>query len=130
MIATLVTLFFVAMGAVVAVGVFRAILRVWLDHRIKLSLLERLDSNPALLESCPDIRTLLESGAAPGASRPQQDYAWTGLFLIFSGVACIIFARILAVGTVAVGLYYGGGLCVWVGIVLGIVGLVIRSLKR
>ncbi len=110
-------------------GVLRSVLRIVLDHKLKLALLEKLERNPALLESARDIADLVVQDTRQ-AARTRQDYAITGLALLVIGVGCVLTAKILGVGRVAVGAYYGGALCIWAGLILGTVGVVIRRLSR
>ncbi|MBI3118376.1 MAG: hypothetical protein HYZ00_06805, partial [Candidatus Hydrogenedentes bacterium] len=42
-------------------GLFRNLVRLWLDHRVKMALLEKLEHRPDLVNSVQDLQSLLES---------------------------------------------------------------------
>ena len=111
-------------------GVFRSLGRIWLDHSIRLALLEKVEQKPQLLESLHELEEVL-AGFPEGYRFPsRQDYRLTGVILAGIGLACTLGGRSLRVGTLAVGLYVGGLTCVGLGVALFLVGLLIRGLAR
>lgn len=119
-----------AVIAAVAYGVMRALGRIWLDHRVKLALLEKLQDKPEVLESFQEIQGIL-AGVSTGDSHPhRQDFTVTGILLSLIGIACAIIGRCWGVGALAVGVHVGGWVCIVLGIVLAFLGLLIRWLSR
>ena len=111
-------------------SVLYAILRAWLDYRMRMALLDKLDHNPGLLEASVDLQSVIAQQTSPSSSRPRQDFALTGLMIVAIGIGCILFGRLLRVGDVAVGTYLGGFVCLLVGIVLALLGAVVKVLSR
>ncbi len=111
-------------------GVLYAILRAWLDYRVKMKLLEKLETNPNLLHGEQRLVQMLTADHGSAPRKPRQDYALTGLLIAAIGVGCILFGRMLRVGDVAVGTYLGGVLCLLLGLVLAGLGAVIKVLSR
>lgn len=114
----------------VTFGVARALLRVWLDHRLKLALLEKYESHPELFDSADEIATLSAQRDQLEKVPQRQDYTVTGIILTLMGVCCILAGRVIGVGKLAVGIYTGGFICVVLGILMGLVGLLIRALAK
>jgi hypothetical protein len=111
-------------------GVLYAILRAWLDYRVKMKVLETLDADPNLLRGDDRLAEVLTTDATPDLPKPRQDYALTGLLIAAIGIGCILFGRLLRVGDVAVGTYLGGVLCLLLGLVMAGLGAVIKVLSR
>jgi len=121
----------VAVAAALLYGVFRSLGRIWLDHSIRLALLEKVEHKPQLLESLHELEQVLAAGFPEGYRFPsRQDYRLTGVILAGIGLACALGGRSLRVGTLAVGLYVGGLTCVGLGVALFLIGLLIRRLAR
>jgi hypothetical protein len=119
-----------AVIAAVAYGVMRALGRIWLDHRVKLALLEKLQDKPEVLESFQEIQGIL-AGVSTGNVNPnRQDFTVTGIFLSLIGIACAIIGWSWGVGTLAVGIHVGGWVCIVLGMALASLGLLIRWLSR
>lgn len=119
----------VVVMAAVTYGIARALGHIWLDHRIKLALLDRLQAKPELIESYAEVQRIL-AGVPDGRTGRHQDYAVTGVILAAIGVACVVGGQSLGVGRLAVGLYIGGWVCIVLGVVLALIGLFIRRLAR
>ena len=117
-------------SAAVTYGIFRALGRVWLEHRVRLALLEKVQEKPELMESYRELQAILV-GLTEG-SRPEkrQNYTLTGAILALIGLACTLIGRDLGVGRLAVGVYIGGMTCICLGIVLAFMGLLIRLMSR
>lgn len=102
----------------------------WLDHRVKLTLLEMLEKKPELLRSYHELEDLMEnSQPESGPGRP-LDLALTGTLLAVIGVVCVVLYTSFGNGRWAVGGYWGGVACVVLGFIVAVVGLVIRWLGR
>lgn len=106
-----------------------SLIGLWLEHRARVRFLEKLEENPDLVSRLDDVRSVL-AGPTPSARAQRQDYALTGLLLTAIGVACIVAGKMLRVGQMAVGVHLGGIVCVAIGILLGLLGLLIRAMSR
>ena len=125
----LVILPFALVLAVLLYGILRVFGRIWLEHRVRLALLERIDKKPELIESVQGLMNLM--GAAEPFSRgTRQDYAVTGILLSIIGGGCCGVGWMLHSGKLAVGIYAGGWMCVFLGLVLFMIGLFVRKLLR
>lgn len=111
-------------------GIGQTMLRAWLDYRVRLAFLDKLEQNPALLGGKPDFGALLTGLTANTSGGQHQNYALTGLFLAVIGVACAVAGRLLRSGELAVGVYLGGVLCVVLGLVIALLGFAIRILTK
>jgi hypothetical protein len=116
--------------ATVTYGVVRALGRIWLEHRIKLTILGKLQTKPELLESFQELQDVLTSMPREGNDAGRQDYTVTGVFLALIGIGCVLLGLSWGAGTVAVGVYVGGWICIGIGIILALIGLLIRWLSR
>lgn len=110
-------------------SVLYAILRAWLDYRVRITLLDKVDHNPQLLETSQDLERLVTEQRTDN-TKVRQNYALTGLMIAAIGIGCIVFGRMLRVGDVAVGTYLGGMLCFLLGAVLAALGGLVRILSR
>lgn len=110
--------------------VIRHIGRVWLDHRVKMDLLDKLESRPELLRSFSDLQELLEGGASDPEQTFQFDFMLTGMILAAIGIVCVVLYATVGSGRWAVGAYWGGVICVALGFLMTIVGLLLRFLTR
>lgn len=116
--------------ATVTYGIVRALGRIWLDHRIRLALLDKLQEKPELLESYTELQHIMANGAEGRSGRPHQDYALTGIVLAAIGIVCALAGQGNGAGRLAVGLYAGGWICIALGLILTLVGIFIRRLAR
>lgn len=115
---------------VVVYGIFRMVGRVWLERSIRLALLERIEEKPELVDKVPDILEAL-TGLPDKAPLPtKQDFTLTGVILAGIGLVCALIGRSMKEGTFAVGLYTGGMICVGLGVLLAIFGLIVRWVAR
>ncbi len=109
---------------------FRAIGRVWINYRVRLALLERLENSPDLVDEVPQIRELFDDENKEVIERYPVDFVFTGVFLVIMGLICVIFDFLLGTGQVAVGAYWGGVICSGLGFVITLLGLFLRFLSR
>jgi hypothetical protein len=116
--------------ATVTYGVVRALGRIWLDHRIRLALLDKLQEKPELLESYTELQRILANLPEGRAGRPRQDYALTGVVLAAIGIGCAVAGQCSGAGRLAVGLYVGGWICIVLGVILALIGIFIRRIAR
>lgn len=113
-----------------AYGVVQVLVRAWLEYRVRLAFLDKLERNPALLGPQADLSKVIGGlSAATGDSR-RQNYALTGLILAGIGIACAIGGRLLRSGDLAVGIYLGGILCVFLGLIIALLGFVVRVMTK
>lgn len=110
-------------------GIVRVFGRIWLEHRVRLALLEKIEKRPDLVESVQGLMDLMGS-TEPFSSRARQDYAVTGVLLAAIGAGCCAAGWMLHSGKLAVGIYAGGWVCVFLGLILFTVGLFVRKLLR
>jgi hypothetical protein len=108
-----------------AYGLVQAFVGAWRAYRGRLETLRRLETNPQLLESEPEIMETLDKGEGE-----RTNYVVAGLALTGLSLACLVSGRVMGFGQVAVGLYLGGFLGVGIGILLVLLGLVILSIAR
>jgi hypothetical protein len=110
-------------------GVARSITGAWLNYRVKLELLKKLERNPELVNSPAEVQNLYER-LAPDPRMGPQDYTVTGIVLAVIGGACIGVGLWLRFGQIAAGTYWGGIICVIIGALLALLGLFVRFLRR
>lgn len=120
----------VAAAITLAYIILREMTRVWLDHRVKMALLERLEHKPELLYSFKELQDLLDDRPAPVAQNSKADLTQTGVFLAIIGLVSVILYGLVGRSQWAVGAYFGGVACVVIGFILTTVGLVARILRR
>lgn len=111
-------------------GVARSLLRVWLEHRLKLALLEKFEQHPGLFDSSDEVMDLLAKQEAIAKTQNVQDYTLTGLILALIGLGSVAAGRILEIGNIAVGIYIGGFVCIVLGVLIGLMGILFRSLRK
>jgi hypothetical protein len=113
-----------------AYGVVQVLVRAWLDYRVRIAFLDKLERNPALLGPQADLSKVIGGlSVATGDSR-RQNYVLTGLILAGIGIACAIGGRLLRSGDLAVGIYLGGILCVFLGLIIALMGFVVRVMTK
>lgn len=71
-------------------SIVRNIVRAWMDHRVKLALLEQLERKPELLRSMDALKDLLDTTPDAETSERQIDYVITGSILAAVGLVCAI----------------------------------------
>lgn len=111
------------------INIVRNIARAWLDHRVKLALLDQLERKPGLLRSFDALQELLDTTPAEGEAKDKIDYLVTGAVLAGIGLLCALLGALFS-GRQAAGVYIGGVICVVLGFMLVMVGLATRFLAR
>ena len=110
--------------------IVREMTRVWLDHRVKMLLLERLEDKPELLYSFDELQELLDDRPPAVEKEKKTDLAVTGLFLTAIGLLFVLVNAFIGRSQWGVGAYFGGVACVVIGFLLTTIGLVVRLLRR
>ena len=107
--------------------VFRSLLRTWIEHRVRMTILERAEQNPEMLKLVEESTSSRNIPSLGHRSR-NADLAITGLILGLMGFFFVLINGLLGRTHWAVGAYFGGVACVVVGFVLAAVGLLARFL--
>lgn len=113
-----------------AYGVVQVLVRAWLDYRVRIAFLDKLERNPALLGSQADPSKVIGGLSTTTGVSHRQNYVLTGLILAGIGIACAIGGRLLRSGDLAVGIYLGGILCVLLGLIIALLGFVVRVMTK
>ncbi|MCC6143424.1 MAG: hypothetical protein IT368_06430 [Candidatus Hydrogenedentes bacterium] len=121
---------FIIVVVALSVTVIRKITAVWIEHRVKMALLEKVEHNPELIQSFNELQELLTTPAEPEETANRQDLALTGVLLSLIGGVTVVIALLAGSGRYAVGAYFGGVACVVLGFVLCLTGLLLRYLSR
>jgi hypothetical protein len=116
--------------ATITYGIVRALGRIWLDHRIRLALLDKLLEKPELIESYTEVQHVVVNAFDGASNRPHQDYALTGIILTAIGVASALLGHGGEAGRISVGLFVGGWICIALGLLLAVIGVFIHRLER
>lgn len=112
--------------AVVVLGITRALVQTWVDHRVRLVLLESLERQPEADIAAAQMLENLERVS----QRRRHDYVLTGVILAVLGLASTSYGRFMGIGRLAVGMYIGGMICVGLGFALALVGILIQYLAN
>lgn len=110
--------------------IVRTMGRLWLDHRVKLALLEKLEKKPELLTSFEELQELLDNSDVLEPPKRQADLLLTGILLALAGAICAVIFANVGRGQTAVGAYIGGVACVALGFLLTVAGLIVRIMAR
>jgi hypothetical protein len=113
-----------------AQSIVRNLARAYLEHRVKLALLEMLERKPELLRSNQELEQLLEDTLPASEAQRPLDLVLTGVILAVIGAICAVIYTNIGSGRWAVGAYWGGVACVVLGFLLALVGLVVRWLDH
>ncbi|MDX9972297.1 MAG: hypothetical protein RBU21_04810, partial [FCB group bacterium] len=106
----------------------RSIVTAWLNSRQRLAGQPKLENTPELAGSPGEAQDLF-AGLTKVDSAP-QDYTLIGVALGVIGAGCILAGLNWRIGQLAAGIYWGGMICVFLGALLAMVGLVIRMMAR
>lgn len=107
--------------------IVQKVVRVWLQYRLRMVVLERLERKPELIQQFSEIETLMDDSTEEDQ---KFDFLITGITLVLIGVGCAAFAQIIGSSRWIVGAYVGGISSITLGIMLSIIGIVIRLLAR
>jgi hypothetical protein len=113
-----------------AYGVVQVLVRAWLDYRVRIAFLEKLEKNPALFGAQADLPALMGSLTSTSSGIQRQNFSVTGLILAAIGIFCVVGGRLLRSGELAVGIYLGGVFCVVLGLIIALFGFIIRVMSR
>ena len=108
----------------------RSIGQVWLRHRIRMTLLEQLEKRPELLDQFHDLQEAAIPERPPEPSFWKPDYILTGVILAVLGIVCAVVCAAVGGSRIATAAYFGGVLCVCLGFILAMVGLLLRYLSH
>lgn len=108
----------------------RTIGQVWVRHRVQMTLLERLEERPDLLESMQEVQDIVEEPRHTPSSSIAPDYVLTGVILAGIGIVCAVVFGGLGRSQLATAAYFGGVMCVCLGFILAVVGLLARYLHQ
>lgn len=117
------------LAGIIALGytVVANLLRVWLNHRVRLALLEAAEPRPG---HAGEVDSLVR-GAAPVAGRPPLvDHVTLGVTLAVLGSASALLAWFLGGRSWMAGAFLGGVACIALGFLLTLLGLLMRYLSR
>lgn len=132
MLATLTVILVLLVALTAAVALFSVVFRLWLDYRVRMAVLRKLEVGPQAVRTPADIDGIMASldPAAGQRSEARGDRLYTGLFVVLFGALSVVVGRSLRVGPVAVGLDMGGWTLVALGVALSLFGLVTHWLYR
>ncbi|MBL7645823.1 MAG: hypothetical protein JNK74_06485 [Candidatus Hydrogenedentes bacterium] len=116
----------IALGYVIAAN----LLRVWLKHRLKLALLEKLQHDPSHGETLEELQALLDESASTTGGSVRVDYRILGVTLAALGLLSLLAAWLFGEPEWMTGLYFGGVICLAAGFILALLGLVVRYVER
>jgi len=116
----------IALGYTIAAN----LLRVWLKHRVKLALLEKLQHDPAHTESLEELQALIEENSVGSERAARVDYRVLGLTLAALGMPALLAAWLFGEPEWMTGAYFGGAICVAVGFILALLGVIVGYLER
>ena len=107
----------------------RTIARVWVRHRVQMVLLEKLEERPELLETIQDVQDIVEEEDSR-QSTWKPDFVQTGAILVAIGIASAIGFGVFGRSQMTTAAYFGGVMCVCLGFILAVVGLLARYLTQ
>ncbi len=110
--------------------VFRSLIRAWIDHRVRMAILEKVEHKPELLRAFEELEQAAEPEPADPEETQKADMTLTGVSLTVIGVIFVLVNGVLGKSQWAVGAYFGGVACIVLGFVLCSVGLLVRFLQN
>lgn len=120
----------VTITVVFCYGVGRTFLQLWAVHREKLAILRRYEEDPSAFGSSQEVIEQISEQERRNMRALRQDYTITGTCLAAMGLAAIFAGRLMGYGQTAVGLYIGGIACVGLGVLIAVLGYLVRALMR
>ena len=128
-VSVLILPFLLALAAFLYV-VFRSLVRAWIDHRVRMAILEKVEHKPELLRAFEELEESSPPEPADQPEPPKSDLTLTGVSLTVIGVIFVLVNGVLGKSQWAVGAYFGGVACIVLGFVLCSVGLLVRFLEH
>jgi hypothetical protein len=107
-------------------GVLRGLSAAYGAYRLRASLLQELQRNPDMPPSTTEVYARLQAREVI----PRENHALSGAILMALGVACTSWGWSWHVGPYAVGAFYGGIACAFLGAALLVVGLFIQAVMK
>ncbi|MFP4500420.1 MAG: hypothetical protein ACLFTT_05425 [Candidatus Hydrogenedentota bacterium] len=108
----------------------RSIAEVWVRHRVQMTLLEKLEERPDLLDTFQEIQEELEDKPGYTTSPWKPDFVQTGAALALVGIVCALAFSAMGRSQFATAAYFGGVMCVCLGFILAVIGLLVRYLSH
>lgn len=106
------------------------LLRVWLNHRVKMVLLEKLQEDPDRLDGARDLQDLVNDGSYTKNSGGLVDHVVLGVTLAAFGTLSALTSWCCGGQGWMAGAYLAGVICVALGFILTLLGLITRYLSR
>ena len=121
----------VLVALVIVASIFlRSIFRAWLDHRVRMAILEKAEEKPELLRVFENLVREESPDKGHTKNTPRADLTLTGVSLTVIGLIFVFVNGLLGKSQWAVGAYFGGVACVVIGFVLASLGMRVRFLSR
>jgi len=120
----------VAAALFFAYGVCRTLVQLWAIHRRKVAILQHYEADPRAFASSEAVIEQISEQERRHVGALRQDYALTGTLLSALGLGALLVGRMLGYGQTAVGLYIGGITCLGLGVLVALLGYLIRALSR
>ncbi len=108
----------------------RSVFRLWIKHRVKMAILDRIERKPDLLRSVDVIPEFLDGNSSDPDETSPMNVTLTGVILAVIGITCSTIYAAIGGGRWAVGAYWGGVACVVLGFIIALFGLVARYLSK
>lgn len=103
------------------------LLRVWMNHRVKMALIEQLQEEAGCLDDVHELASRLDRDTRRGR---HVDHVVVGVTLAALGILSALAAWGFGGPSWITGAYFGGVVCVAVGFILTLLGLITRYLAR
>jgi len=121
----------VVVGIIALAGtIASSLFRVWVRHRLKMALLEKLQHDPNHPETLGELARLALPAPEAGPDAPWVDHRIMGGALAAMGLLSVLVAWLVADPAWMTGVYVGGVVCVAVGAILALLGLVVRHIEK
>jgi len=121
---------FLLVVSTILFALVRSIGQVWVRHRVQMTLLEHLERRPELVEEFQEIQELAVRAQESEPSTLKPDYILTGVILAVLGMICAVVCAAVGGSLTATAAYFGGVLCVCLGFIIAMVGLLVRYLSH
>ena len=111
-------------------AVARTFAQLWAIHRRKVGILQKYEQDPRAFASSQEVLDQMSEQEQLDRRTVRQDYAITGTCLAAIGLTAVFVGRLLGYGEAAVGLYIGGIGCIGLGLLVALLGYLVRALTR